>query len=126
MLRIAKTGTFPLPPILSADTYLLSFQASSSRPQLLSGDLAVKTVGTDALPLWKVRADLPAWLSVKVSRHGKRQTFANTITTDGLQKGSYHAMVRADNIEPRSGKPTSAIYYDVDLEITNGAAGQKH
>ena len=59
MLRISKTNTFPIPPIVSADTYLLSFQAAGSAPQTLSGNLTTKTVGTDELPMWKVRANLP-------------------------------------------------------------------
>jgi hypothetical protein len=36
-----------------------------------------------------------------------------------LKKGSYHALVRADNVEPVSGKPMSALYYDVDLEVAD-------
>ncbi|MCX6922836.1 MAG: hypothetical protein NT154_06430, partial [Verrucomicrobia bacterium] len=124
MLRISKASTFPIPPILSADTYLLSFQATGSVPQTLSGTLTVKTVGTDELPVWKVRENVPSWLTVKVVRNCKRQTFANTISTAGLKKGSYHAMVRADNTEPISGKPMSAIYYDVDLDVPSDVASQ--
>ena len=124
MLRISQAGTFRIPPILSADTYLLSFQAAGSAPQTLSGSLTVKTAGTDDLPVWKVRANLPAWLSVKVDRNGKSQSFANTIATAGLRKGSYHALVRADNAEPVSGKPMSAIYYDVDLDVPNNVASK--
>jgi hypothetical protein len=37
-----------------------------------------------------------------------------------LKKGAYHALVRADNVEPISGKPMSALYYDVDLEVADG------
>ena len=43
--------------------------------------------------------------------------FTNTVSTAGLKKGLYHAVVRADNIEPVSGKPMSSLYYDVDLEV---------
>jgi hypothetical protein len=57
-------------------------------------------------------------------RKGKSQTLTNTVSTAGLTKGLYHALVRADNVEPVSGKPMSALYYDVDLEITGGAAGR--
>ena len=117
MLRLSKASTFPLPPILSADTYLASFRAASPSPQTLSGQLTVKTVGTDELPEWKVRAGLPAWLSVRVTKQGKHQTLENTVSTAGLKKGSYHALVRADNREPRTGQPLSALYYDVDLEV---------
>jgi len=67
--------------------------------------------------LWKVRADLPPWLTVNVTQNGKCQTFANTVNTAGLKQGAYHAIVRANNTEPRSNKPMSALYYDVDLEI---------
>ena len=34
-----------------------------------------------------------------------------------MKKGSYHAIVRADNVEPVSGRPMSALYYDVDLMV---------
>ena len=122
MLRLSPTNTFPIPPILSADTYLLSFQSSGTAGQTLAGSLTVKTVGTDDLPLWKVRGNLPAWLSVIVTKSGKSQTFANTISTAGLKKGSYHTVVRADNTEPVSGKPMSAIYYDIDLNIQDDVA----
>ncbi len=49
---------------------------------------------------------------------GKSQTFTNTVSTAGLKPGLYHAVVRADNVEPVSGRPMSALYYDVDLEVT--------
>jgi hypothetical protein len=122
MLRLAQTKAFPIPPITSADTYLISLQASGPAAQTLTGQLTVKTVGTDALHLWQVRRDLPDWLSVKVSKHGKSQTFSNRIHTAGLAKGHYHAVVRADNTEPVSRKPMSALYYDVDLEVQDDVA----
>jgi len=127
MLRLSKKNKFPLPPIVSADTYLLTFKAGGRQPQILKDGLTVKTVGTDELNLWHVRADLPAWLSVKVSKQtktGKPQTFLNTINTAGLKKGSYHAQVRADNREPVTGRPMSALYYDVDLELPADVAGR--
>jgi hypothetical protein len=52
-----------------------------------------------------------------VTGSGKSQTFVNTASTAGLKKGRYHALVRADNVEPVSGRPMSAFYYDVDLEV---------
>jgi hypothetical protein len=55
---------------------------------------------------------------VAVTRNGKSQTLTNTVSTAGVKKGLYHAVVRADNIEPLSGKPMSALYYDVDLQVT--------
>ena len=122
MLRIATANDFPIPPIISADTYRLSFRASGAAPQTLTANLVAKTVGTDVLPLWKVRANLPPWLTVKVTQNGKSQTFANTVNTAGLKMGAYHAIVRADNTEPRSNKPMSALYYDVDLEIPASAS----
>jgi hypothetical protein len=70
-----------------------------------------------------VRPDLPSWLSVTVAKTGKSQKFVNSVSTKGLKIGLYHAVVRLGNIEPISGKPVSAIYYDVDLEIQGGAAG---
>ena len=117
MLRFSKASRFPIPPIVSADNYLLSFRATGAAPEKLAGSITVKTVGTDQLPRWKVRGELPPWLSVSVARSGKRQTFANTVTTAGLKTGRYHALVRADNTEPVSGKPMSAFYYDVDLAV---------
>ena len=61
----------------------------------------------------------PAVISgtVSVTRNGKGQTFTNRVSTAGLKNGLYHALVRADNIEPLSRRPMSALYYDVDLEI---------
>ena len=45
------------------------------------------------------------------------------VSTAALKKGLYHALVRADNTEPVSGKPMSALYYDVDLEVTQDVRG---
>ena len=120
LVRISKTNTFPLPPIIVADTYLVSFRTAGSTAQKLTGTVTVKNNGSEALPLWKVRPGLPSWLSVAVRRSGKSQTLTNTVSTAGMKQGLYHALVRADNVEPVSGKPMSALYYDVDLEITGG------
>jgi hypothetical protein len=120
LLRVSKTDAFALPPIIVADTYLVSLRAAGSTAQTLTGAITVKTNGSDELPLWKVRPGMPSWLSVAVTRAGKSQTLTNTISTAGLKKGLYHALVRADNVEPVSGRPMSALYYDVDLEITGG------
>jgi hypothetical protein len=46
------------------------------------------------------------------------------VKTAGLKKGAYHAIVRADNVEPVSGRPMSAFYYDVDLEVTRDILGR--
>jgi len=117
LLRISKSSTFPAPPIIVADSYWVSFRAPQPGPHKLTRAITVKTTGTDELPLWKVRPGLPSWLSVAVTKHGKSQTLANTVSTAGLKKGLHHAVVRADNIEPVSGLPISALYYDVDLEV---------
>ena len=120
LLRISKSNSFPLPPVIVADSYRVSFRAPVSGSQKLTKAIAVKTTGSDELPLWKVRPGLPSWLTVAVTKRGKNQTFASTISTAGLAKGSYHAVVRADNIEPVSRQPMSAFYYDVDLEVAGG------
>jgi len=96
---------------------------SSQTSQTLTGTITVKNNGSAELPLWKVRAGLPSWLSVTVSRNGKIQSFSNKVSPAGLKKGTYHAVVRADNIEPVSGRPLSALYYDVDLEVKGQAPG---
>ncbi len=117
-LRISKTNEFPLAPILVADTYLLSFRSTAARPETFTGTVAVTNKGTSALPPWRIDPkSLPAWLRVDVRGSGKTQTFVNTVSTAGLKKGAYHAQVRADNVEPVSGKPMSAFYYDLDLEV---------
>jgi hypothetical protein len=117
LLRISKSNAFPVPPVIVADSYWLSFHTSAPGRQKLIGAITVKTTGSDELPLWKVRPGLPSWLSVAVTKHGKSQTLSSTVSTAGLAKGTYHAVVRADNIEPVSGLPMSALYYDVDLEV---------
>ncbi len=118
LLRVSRAPTFPLPPIIVADTYLLFLRANGPAARKLTGTVSVKTNGSDELAPWKVRPGLPPWLRVTVTKNGKKQTLTNTISTAGLKEGSYHAIVRADNLEPRSGKPISALYYDVDLEVT--------
>jgi len=117
LLRISKIDSFPLPPIIVADSYRVVFSASAHASGQLIQTIKVTNHGSSALPLWRVRPGLPAWLSVAVSQSGKTQTFINTVSTAGLGEGRYHAVVRADNREPLSGLPLSALYYDVDLEI---------
>ena len=124
LLRVSKTDAFPLPPVIVADRYWLSFHAPRPGHQKLTGAITVKTTGSDELPLWKVQSGLPSWLSVKVEKNGKSQRFSNTASTAGLAKGVYHAVVRADNIEPVSRLPMSALYYDVDLEV--GGSNEGH
>jgi hypothetical protein len=123
MLRISKSKDFPLPPIIIADTYLVSLRATGTSGQALSAAVTIRNQGSAELPFWKVREGLPGWLSVTVAGDGKSQTLTNRISTAGLKKGYYHAIVRVDNTEPVSGRPMSAIYYDVDLEVPNDVQG---
>ena len=117
-LRLSKKNDFPVPPVLVADTYLISLRSTGARPETLTGTVTVTNKGSSVLPPWRVDPEsLPPWLGVAVTGSGKSQTFVNTATTAGLNKGLYHAVVRADNVEPVSGKPMSALYYDVDLEV---------
>ena len=97
--------------------------ANAATPQNLTGLISLTNRGTAELPLWKVRQDLPGWLTVTVAKTGKTQTITNTLATASLKKGTYHAVVRLDNTEPVSGKPMSAVYYDVDLEVTDDVKG---
>lgn len=117
MLRLSRSKDFPLPPIISADTYLISLRSKSSRPEILSASLTIHNAGTVDLPLWKLHGSLPPWLSVKIIKKGKNQIVNNQINTAGLSKGYYHVIVRLDNTEPISRRPMSAFYYDVELEI---------
>ena len=121
-LRISKSNAFPVAPVIVADSYGLSFHAPSPGSKKLTGAITVRTTGSNELPLWKVQAGLPSWLSVAVTKHGKSQTLSNTVSTAGLKEGLYHAVVRANNIEPVSGMPMTALYYDVDLEVGGGTA----
>jgi hypothetical protein len=123
MFRISKNDNFPLPPIIVADSYLVSLRATDTVAQTLSTAITISNKGSDELPLWEVQKSLPGWLSVTVTKNGKSQTLTNLISTAGLKKGFYHAIVRADNTEPVSGKQMSAIYYDVDLEVQNDVGG---
>ncbi len=117
-LRLSKKNDFPIPPILVSDTFLLALKATGGRPETLTGTVTVTNKGTSALPPWRIDPkSLPAWLRVDVRGSGKTQTFVNTVSTAGLKKGAYHAQIRADNVEPVSGKPMSAFYYDLDLEV---------
>jgi len=117
-LRLAKKNDFPIPPIVVVDSCLISLRATSSRPDTLKATVTVTNKGSSDLPPWRVDPkSLPPWLSVAAGVGGKAQSFVNTVSTAGLKKGRYHALVRADNVEPVSGKPMSALYYDVDLEV---------
>jgi alpha-galactosidase len=126
LLRIAKTKAFPLPPIIVADSYRVALRAAGPGARKLTGTVTVKTRGSNELPAWKVQPGLPPWLSVAVKKRGKSQTLTNTVSTAGLKEGLYHAVVRADNVEPVSGKPMSALYYDVDLEVAGGAGRERN
>jgi alpha-galactosidase len=117
-LRVSKKNDFPIPPVLVADTYRLALRSTGARPETLTGEVTVMNKGSFDLAPWRVDPkSLPAWLAVAVAGSGRTQAFVNTVSTRGLKKGSYHAIVRADNVEPVSGKRMSALYYDVDLEV---------
>jgi alpha-galactosidase len=124
-LRVSKSDRFPIPPIVVADTYRVALRADGPAPRTLTGTVKVRNNGSSELPLWKIRPGLPAWLSVSVAKNGKIQTLTNAVSTSGLARGSYHAVVRADNIEPVSKKAMSALYYDVDLEVTGAGSGTR-
>ena len=124
LLRISKGEAFPVPPIIVASSYRVSLRANGPAALKLTGALTVKNNGSEDLPPWRVRPGLPSWLTVAVTKNGKSQTLTNTVSTAGLKQGLYHAMVRADNTEPISGLPMSALYYDVDLEITHSTGGK--
>ena len=121
--RISRSNDFPLPPIIVANTYRVSLRAGGSSPQELNGMITLTNKGSSELSLWKVRQDIPDWLSVSVAKNGRSQTVTNTVSTAGLKKGLYHAVVRLDNTDPISAKPMSAVYYDVDLEVTDDVGG---
>ena len=123
MLRVSEKNDFPMPPILMADSYLVSLRSTGSASQQLTGTITITNKGSAEIPPWRVGEVLPSWLTVTVMRKGKSQTFTNTISTAGLKKGLYHAVVRADNTEPVSGRPMSTLYYDVDLEVTQDVSG---
>jgi alpha-galactosidase len=123
-LRISAKDDFPIPPIIVADSYLVSLKSTGPAPQKLTGSITVTNKGSSELAPWRVGEGVPGWLSVKVTVKGKSQTFTNTVSTDGLTPGLYHAIVRADNVEPISGRPMSALYYDVDLEVVGVAGGR--
>lgn len=118
LLRVSRSNAFPRPPLIVADTRQVSLRAADAAPRTLSCSVTVVDKGSGDLPPWTVRAEsLPSWLRVKVAKNGPAQMFLNTVSTAGLKKGSYHALVRADNADPVSGRPLSALYYDVDLDV---------
>ena len=120
LLRISKSRDFPAAAGYRGRFVLAVFPASGPEPQRLTKAITVKNMGSEELPLWKVHEGLPSWLSVAVTKHGRSQTLASIVSTAGLAKGHYHAVVRADNIEPVSGQAMSALYFDVDLEVAAG------
>lgn len=118
MLRFCKLDSFPVPPIIVADNYLLQFTAQKESPGQFVDSIVLSNKGSDDLPLWSV-SDSIAWLSVSVNKSGKDQRLVNTVQTTGLNAGLYHAIVRAYNTEPRTGLPMSMVTYDVELKITS-------
>jgi alpha-galactosidase len=122
-LRLSKSKEFPLPPVIVADTYLLTFRMPGQGTDELAKTLTLVNKGTAELPLWKVGPGLPDWLTVTVTGKGRAQTITNTVSSRGLKPGVYHAVVRLDNVEPVSGRPMSAVYYDVDFEFGGTGTG---
>jgi alpha-galactosidase len=117
-IRISRTAEFPTPPIIVADTYHVALTARARSAKPVVGKITVANKGSAELPAWKVDPkSVPGWLKVSVDVKGRSQTFVNAADPSGLKKGFYHAQVRADNFEPVSGRPMSALYYDIDLEI---------
>ncbi len=123
-LRISEKSDFPIPPVIVADSYIVSLRSTGPELQKLTGSITVTNKGSADLAPWRVGEGLPDWLTVTVAGNGKSQTFTNTVSTAGLKPGRYHAVVRADNAEPVSGRPMSALYYDVDLEVAGAAGGR--
>jgi len=125
MFRVCGKPSFPVPPIISADSYLVTFRiGEGAMTQSHSKAIRIIDKGTNALPAWKTTSRLPAWLNVAVTKEGKEQTVRCTVSPAGLSKGLHHTQVRLDNTEPVSGRPLSAFYFDVDLEVTQEAKGK--
>jgi alpha-galactosidase len=117
-LRVSKTNEFPIPPVIIADAYRLALRSTGERPEALKGKVTITNKGSSDLAPWRIDPkSLPSWLKVEATGGGRTQTLVNTVSTKGLKKGAYHAIVRADNVEPVSGRPMSALYFDVDLEV---------
>jgi hypothetical protein len=53
MFRISKSKDFPRPPVVIADTYVLSLRATGTSPQNLTGTITLTNKGSSELPLWK-------------------------------------------------------------------------
>ncbi len=118
-IRVSRTADFPVPPIITADAYRLALKTNGRARAKIEGRIAVVNKGSSDLEPWRIDPrTVPAWLEVKVEGAGKAQSFLHTVKPAGLRKGAYHAQIRADNREPVSGRPMSALYYDVDLEVT--------
>jgi len=124
MFRISKNNAFPIPPVISADSYLVSLRTGDgTTARSLSKAIRISDKGTNALPAWKVTSKIPDWLNVAVVRDDQVQTVTCTVSTAALEKGPYHALVRLDNKEPVSDRPLSAFYFDVDLEVAQDVKG---
>jgi hypothetical protein len=123
MLRISPKDGFPIPPIVVADRYALSFKPSAGGVQKLTDSILVANKGTEELPLWKIRGKLPGWLSVSVKKVNRStQAFVTMVSASGLKPGMYHAIIEADNTEPVTKKEMSTLWYDVELTVPAGDA----
>jgi len=118
MLRFSKIDSFPIPPIIVADKYLVQFNSIVGQSGQLVDSIILTNKGSDVLPLFSVQENA-SWLSINVNRNGKRQGLVTTVQPSGLVAGTYHAVVRAANTEPRSGLPMSTVICDVELRVTD-------
>ena len=116
IFRISKNRAFPIPPIIWADSYQVTFRGGDAMTARgLSKAIKITNRGTHALGAWKVTSKLPDWLNVTVVKGDHVQTVTCTASTAGLERGLYHVLVRLDNKDPVSGRALSAFYFDVDL-----------
>ncbi|MCE5251476.1 glycoside hydrolase family 27 protein [bacterium] len=117
MLRVSAENKFPIPPIISADSYLMTFSTNGSSSRKLTQTIRITDRGTNLLPAWRVTSKLPGWLAITVEKDGHAQKVTGTVSTSGLKKGPHHALIRLDNNEPVSGRPLTAFYFDVDVDV---------
>ncbi len=116
-LRLAVNNIFPLPPIVSADSYRMTFRTDAASTRKLTSAIRITDRGSTLLPAWRVTSTLPGWLSVAVTPDKRAQVVTGTVSAAGLKPGAYHALVRLDNTEPVSSRPMSAVYFDVEVEV---------
>ena len=78
-LRLSKKNDFPIPPVLVADTYLISLRTTGARPEKLTGTVTVTNKGSSDLPPWRVDPkSLPPWLTVAITARAARARPSST------------------------------------------------